>query len=475
MTISGYHLSEQSRQRAEQWPGAHFRPTSEQRDWLRLEDRLVLWRAANQIGKSYAQAWDIVAVARGNHPYRATPRAPVRILVVSYSWEQMDPLLEKLWLFLPKAEIDPKVRYEPGDGLRGYKTPHVTFIDGPGKGSVIYFATYKQGSKRIAGGSYHLIILDEPPPESVWGEIRPRINRYDGQIRVSLTPTPDSPPLQYLRAKVEAGEVVEHQTTLTTEAVTPRGGLFERPWMNQTQIDAFVRDCLPVERAMRVEGSWDPVVAGRYLDNYGPHCLDNSPPPEGARLCVGIDYGTQAGKQRASLVALSAENDLHPEVWVWDECGSDGMSTVEQDAASVLSMLRRNGLSWQDIDVWIGDRSVEAQKMGVYKSNRLLVEHLAHQVGVPASRFPRIRTPRKFAGSVGFGFRLMNGIMGRTHADGAGHFHVHPRCVVFDEAAKTYRGRREDPAKDPLDTVRYIMESEVKVGGAIGSYRVTYG
>lgn len=474
MTPSALHLADEARARAETVALAHFRPTSAQRRWLGIEDRICLWRAANQVGKSYVQAWDLVAFCRGGHGYRSTRKPPVRVLVVSYSWEQMDPLLEKLWQWLPKHEIDPKVRYEPGDGIRGYKNPHIKFVSGPGAGSVIYFATYKQGSKRIAGGSYHLIVLDEPPPESVYGEIRPRINRYDGQIRITLTPTPDSPPLGYLRAKVEAGEIREQQTTLTLDAVTPRGGLIERPWMSQEQIDAFVRDCLPVERAMRVEGSWDPVVTGRYLDNYGPHCLDKSPPPAGARLAVGIDYGTQAGKQRASLVAISQENDLHPEVWVWDEVGSDGMSTVEQDAAGVLGMLRRNGLTWQDIDVWIGDRSVEAQKMGVYKSNRLLAEHLAHQVGIPASRFPRIRTPRKFAGSVGWGFRLMNGIMGRTHTDGRGHFHVHPRCSVFDGAAKSYRGRKEDAAKDALDTVRYVVESEVRVG-AVGGYRAVYG
>lgn len=224
---------------------------------------------------------------------------------------------------------------------------------------------------------------------------------------------------------------------------------------------------------MRVEGSWDPLVVGRMLDNYGPHCIDASAPPVGARLCVGIDYGTEPGKQRAGLTAINQEHDLEPEVWAWDECGSEGMTTIEQDAADILAMLRRNGLQWYDVDEWIGDRSVEAQKMGVYKSNKLLAQHLAHQLGIPVSKFPRIKTPSKYAGSVGFGFRLMNSTMA-VQADGSCRFHVHPRCTAFDEAAKSWRGRREDAKKDPLDTVRYPMEAVIRVGGWF-SFRAAYG
>ena len=119
------------------------------------------------IGKSLLLALHAIHTARGTHPYRQVAPVPVRILVVGESWEQMDGLLELLWALLPKHEIDPKVSYTSGAGFAGYKRPHVRFVAGPGAGSVIYFATYRQGSRRIAGGKYHLIILDEPPPAPV--------------------------------------------------------------------------------------------------------------------------------------------------------------------------------------------------------------------------------------------------------------------------------------------------------------------
>jgi len=58
--------------------------------------RYVLWRAGNQIGKSHALARLIIKFCRGDLPWQKH-RPPVEILVVSYSWEQMDPLCEKIW------------------------------------------------------------------------------------------------------------------------------------------------------------------------------------------------------------------------------------------------------------------------------------------------------------------------------------------------------------------------------------------
>lgn len=464
-------LGHESVRRGARNPLDYVRLTTPQAQWLRVDQQLAIWRAGNQIGKSYAQAYDIALSATGRHP-RQTHRPPVRILVVSYSLEQMDPLLEKLWALMPKDEIDPKVSYAPGSGLRGYKQPHIKIVSGPGAGSVIHFATYKQGSKRIAGGTYHRIYLDEPPPETVYGEIRPRLNRHAGHLRISLTPTPDAPPMDYLRKKVEAGEIYEHHTKLSIAAVTPRGSrLYERPWMSQAQIAAFERDCLEVERLMRMEGAWEPITTDRWLTHYSDRCVMIEPLTPGAKVGVGIDHGTAAGKQRAVLVVVLQLDELAPIVWIVDEVCSDGMTTPDQDAAAILAMLARNDLTYDDVDTWVGDRQVGASHYDARKSNADIRRHLARQLRRPVERCAWIETPTKWSGSVAYGMRLMNSIMGRT-TDGRPNWRVHPRCVESIKAYKTFRGDRRDPGKDVLDAQRYAVEKMVRAGGWHGLHAI---
>lgn len=152
------------------------RLTGPQRAFASNPARRLIWRGANTIGKSVGLAWHVIHALRGTHPFLQLPRPPVRLLVVSESWAQMDPLCEKLWNFLDPGEVDDRVTYSPGEGFRGFREPHIPFVSGPGNptrgkvGSVLHFATYKQGAKRIAGGQFHGIAADEPMPETVFGE-----------------------------------------------------------------------------------------------------------------------------------------------------------------------------------------------------------------------------------------------------------------------------------------------------------------
>lgn len=64
---------------------------------------------------------DLIYTCRGTHPFRkVTHRPPVNAVVLSESWEQMGRaggFMEKLWHLLPKHEIDPKIRFDPGRGI----------------------------------------------------------------------------------------------------------------------------------------------------------------------------------------------------------------------------------------------------------------------------------------------------------------------------------------------------------------------
>lgn len=440
--------------------------TLPQRAWLNLRGPRLLWRAANQVGKSRGLAKKILHFIRRTGPYADRPRRPVKILVMSFSKEQMEPLHEKLWQLLPRDEIGPGVEFEPGFGFRG-KPPRIRFTSGPGAGSLIVFATYKQGSRRAAGGTFDIVALDEPVEERIWGEVQPRVlHGNPGEVWVTFTPTPDSPPLDYLRELVKTGQVVELHTELSLRNVTLETG---KPLLSQRQIDEYIGSLLAVEKDMRVRGGWDIVTTERALDNWGPHCVGIHAPPHGAYVAVGIDHGAGSGKQAAGVVVIDGAHGLHPRAWVLNEHVAEGFTTPEQDARAIVAMLSSVGLNYDDVDLWIGDRASGMNKFDIRKTNQDLRRYLAQVLGRDSRTLKWIETPRKWDGSVMYGFRLMNAMMGRRtdpqgqpDAGALPHFIVHPRCAKFAAAAAKWNWRPKDPAKDVLDCVRYPVERVVQ-------------
>lgn len=447
----------------------HRRWTRPQLEYLSVLTRLALWRAGNQCGKSEALAADIVWTARGDHPFREVrPNGPgpVEILVVSYSERQMKPLIWKIWQLLDKREIDPKLSCTKGGGLKGYKDPHITFVAGPGAGSVIYFATYKQGTEALAGPTLDAVFCDEPMSEEVYGELQPRLIRRNGSMRITMTPTPESPPQLWLRDKLKEDREgaaaqgrpprwTEIQTTINEENLTPQGGLEGvglRPFKVQSEIDEIIADYLADELPMRRDGAWEAVQSNRMLLNYGDACVIHYTPSAELVWVVAVDHGVKAGRQAALLIGYDTKSLT---AYVLDEYRSDGRSSTPDDARAIHKMLRDNGLSWRDIDYWVGDRahSGDARSSGAGKSNALLHRALCAEFDVESRAAMRaglwIATANKGAGSMMAGFRMVNSML-RT-----GELLVHARCVSLDDSARNWAGALQDPRKDILDAWSY--------------------
>ncbi len=451
-----------SRERAQRSGLDYVRLTEPQRIVAQDAAQRVIWRDGNQLGKSYFLAWEILHRLRGTHPYKTTHRPPIRALVASVSLEQMMPLMEKLWELAPKDELSHKCGFDPGRGLTG-KPPRLVFTSGPGKGSVLSFATYKQGTTRIAGGTYHLVGLDEPPTEQMWGEVQPRLMRQNGDLICTFTPTPDMPDLGWLREMVEAEAVEEHNFGLTEANCWIAGA--PRPFKTQEEIDEYAATLLEHERAMRIDGAWEPLTKGAWLTNFSEKNTRSDRPLDGAYLGVGIDHGAAAGKQAAVLFAAMDRHGRQPRVWWWDETLSDGLTTPAQDAQAILDMLARNGLTMLDVDEWVGDRPTGESKHHIRKSNKALRIQLCHIAGIPLHRARVIHTPHKWGGSLTYGMRMLNGLFGTVDDDGIPIATVHPRCKRFIAFALNFKGDRRDPLKDVGDAGRYIMERTIKVRG----------
>lgn len=450
-TRSAAELFREGADRAELARLNHPRLTRPQREFASATDRFLLWDGGNSIGKSYGHAFDLVHFTRGSHPWRSVPIGPRKVMVAGFSFAQMDPLMEKLWMMLPKGEVDPKLYYQPGQGIMGFKERVIPFVAGPGRGSVIYLTTYEQGPQRIMGFQGHRLSMDEPPPAPVYAEARPRLNTYKGELRITMTPTPESPPLEYLRKELTDGHIRMMKTSYNQENITVHGGLVPWPWKLQADIDEDIASYLPDERPMREHGDFDPLVAGRWLERFTEENITDAdlPGDVGWYLAVAVDHGTRPGREWATLCAGSTDGDY----WIVDESHVPGVTTMAEDARGILVMLDRNGLSWMDVDHWIGDRATSESFYGSAKSNSDLQTELAALLGLSRQRAAdgglRFKTMFKDRGSVRRGFQVMNTMAARKR------LHVRRRCQGFIQGARSFAGDMNAEEKDPLDSARY--------------------
>lgn len=448
-------LAEESQVRAERNPLDFVAGTKPQEAFWSLEGPEGLWRDGNQMGKSFAQAVDINWRCTGTHPY-VTPhkRPPYHVVVASVSYEQMIPLMQKLWETAPKHWLEPTCGYEAGRGLTGRPPRLVYRRDSPGRGSTVTFATYKAGTTRIAGYTVDDFRLDEPPPESYYGEVRPRIMRRRGILRVTMTPGPDMPPQDWYRKRVARGRVQQVNYGLTEENVWPRG--YPAPWLYQDEIDEAAADMLPYERAMRLGLAWSMKVEGAAIPSWSQDLIRRVTLQDvaGWWLVVGIDHGAshQAGKQAAVLLAVSDPASDRPRVAVLGEAVSESMTTPEHDAEAILALLASRGLHYDHVDQWVGDVPTGSERYAIRKSNRDLRKELARQLGRPLRRTRKIDTPRKWSGSRTYGTRLLNALCHRQH------FQVDPQAETLARGLSEWDGDPYHPLKDVVDAARYATE-----------------
>lgn len=439
----------------------------------------VLWCDANQLGKSYAQAFDYIHDARGTHPWRPSrPLTPQAIASVSF--EQMEPLMEKLWDLVPRHEIDPDIEFAPGRGITG-KPPRIVFVDGPGKGSLIKFATYKQGSTRIAGATLPKLGLDEPPPEQFYGEVQPRLFRMSGVLRVTMTPTPDMPDQTWYKRRVEAGSVKLINHGLSAESLHPKhwgnadveAKLAEVltnldphpvPFRYQWEIDEYAEKLLDHEKGMRLRGEWHAAVQDRMIPAFTePRHVKRVELHEiaGWFLFVGSDHGAQSGKERMMLGAIKDRGTTRPRVVWLEEYTPEGITRPEDDADGLLDMLQRRGLTIDDVDMFVGDIATGSERWAIKKSNKDLRRELGARLKRRLSDVPRFLTPRKFATSMTYGCGLLNTLFSRFEEDGTPHALVDPRCPEFVDFCNRFNGDKHHATKDVGDAGRYPVERAI--------------
>jgi hypothetical protein len=459
--------------------------TNPQRQLFDSPYRLTVSWGANGIGKSVGAAELCRRALAGELYWQPKRRNGRTVILCGKTWSQVGVTLGYFWELVDPRWFREKIRFE-GGRLMGQRLAVFDIVAGPGKGGQLRCGTFN--AENLAGPRAEVVITDEPLPENVHNELWPRLFGRGGRMYETFTPTMGtSHKLDYLWTLVDDETkpyIGEIQTELTLDAVTPRGGLYEIPWVTTQEIEELVGGMSAAVRAIRTGRSRTPEMKDAYYSAWGDHLRIDGLPPwmeealnsgENIPIGVGIDHGSKPGAQRAVLVAV-LRRGIRSRVHVLDEYTGDGRTESEEDAQGIIDMLRRNRLKIQDVDQWVGDRAHGGFSGGGKKSNFRLMQAIAETLGISTSKrgwiekLPKtssgarcplasIKTPYKRDRSVFEGADIIHRLMVKSKPDEAGqdYYTVDRKCEQLDQDHREWRGGKNEPAKDGCDAERYIV------------------
>ena len=464
MLADAYVAAAAIQRRMEEQPLAWMRWLPVQDRYLRCAERFRLLRAGNQaLGKTTVALADLLWHALGEHPYRECSAAG-EYWIICASWSQSIAIQAKLRALMPDSRLHPDTIYTSARGFRG-KNPAVEVRHKSGAYSMIRFRTTQQGTLNLAGATINGALFDEPPAsEAVYAEVVKRVLSTGGWVSIAMTPI--GAPIEWIRSAAQEGRVVDLHQPLTPEALIPVGGrrprrlldgtMCDQEWIAQIEIQTPSHE-IPV----RVHGEWEVRTTDRYFDVFrssgtAAHVHESAPPGE-VTLSLGIDHGSQPGKQIAVLVAVDARGD-YPRIYVVDHyVDQAGTATPEEDATGILAMLHRNGLRWRDLDYVYGD-IVHMKGSIRQKSNKDLARHLCRRLGLaPDSLYPVIRTVKRGQANQRWAVRVASRWLYHQMIREGG-IGFHPRCARLIDALDKYHPDRDDESKDPVDALRYALD-----------------
>jgi hypothetical protein len=436
--------------------------------WLPLQAKFLadpsaikLIRAGNQtIGKTTVALTEVHWRCIGEHPHFSVEPPPVEFWVVCAEVAQSISIQQKFHA-IAHTYLDDSTEFDDVRGYRGRQT-----VAKYANGSIVRFKTTNQSSISFAGATLTGGILFDEPPKSarLFSEAQKRVLRHGGVVLLALTPV--NAPCEWLRKLCEEGVVSDHHTELTPDQLIPVGEVEplhsrhpttrELVPMDAAYIEALEKVTVAYEVPVVVHGEWEMRTEGRYFGAFDDILMvSDGCDAATVSVCLGIDYGSKEGKQCAVLCLVEeGDSGVAKRVWVWDCYVGAENSGLDGDARGILEMLRRNGLSWKQIDKAFGDRIY--MRGAEHKSNRDLMKAVSRTLRIPDSSLrPRLRTVKKGGnsrGSVSVGGRWLHQLMVQ------GGMFVHPRCQLYIDAFNKWDFTDDKHGhKDKIDSVRYAL------------------
>lgn len=411
-----------------------FRPSPVLADFVaNEEDRLVLVRAANRVGKTRHATFKAAKFAV-DHPesrgrFCGPSRRQVQDVVGRYLSEFLAPHLHR------------SSYYTPG---RGWNQPTIRLRNG----SLIQLRSYEDHPTAHAGDELDFAVLDEPPPAHIYLETLARLMSRRGRCWITLTPV--GRPVDWLREVVEADGSPWRQyvAAFSREAC---------PWYTEDQVRTWLEtmEASPWEYDQRIRGAWDGVTLDRFFAGFSESNVDEAAIDAGTdvEVALAIDHG-EVGANTVGLLlvwgggaprtGLSWAPQAGRHVWVLDEhVSEDGDSEVEH-AAGLVAMLKRHGIRPSEVKIAVGDTN----RRGNWRVNDMLTAEVARQL-------KRKHAPFRFVAATkdrNWGHRVVNGAFRRRE------LFVHPRCEAVTRTLRHWKGGKtgEDGAlSHAADALRY--------------------
>ena len=440
-----------------------YRPSKPQLEVHKSTDNIVLFRAANQLGKTMCGAAETLYYMRGHSPYKDLShiKPPITAWAIVHSWEQSKIIQKKVHELIGADEYaEDSPEYAEGRGYRA-KNPWFKLKNG----SMLFFKTANQGTLGAASGTISWAWCDEPIPQTLFGEVAARLLRKRGRMLLTMTPIGGGD-LTWLKNLTETKppKVKDIHAALSVENTTPidLDGTKLEPLLTETDVNRVADTYLSIDRGARLEGSWDVGVPldGRIFEHFNENCISDSPCPVGEyKFSIGIDHGHLPGSQCAILIAVSQDDNT---VYVLDEYfaagGDKELGTAKRHARAIIAMIRRNGLEPLQINRWTGDRPHGGGKHGGRMSNALLRSAFEHILDYPQNSCPfRIYTAHKPRWSVYYGCQLIH------EKQVQGKFIVHPKCKRLIRSISSWTLKKSGAMdrlsewKHAIDALRYAV------------------
>lgn len=454
-------------------PARYIRWLPLQDKFLRDPSRIKLLRAGNQSsGKTTVALHEMICRCMGTHPHFATRKPPIHGWVICASREQSVPIQQKFMDLLPEDVLINADDFHPTKGFPFHNT-----VARFKNGSTVRFKTTNQGTLVFAGATLDVVLFDEPPTsESLFSEVKFRIQRRAGSMLLAMTPI-NAGPMDWLKDLVDRGVISETWSRLTPEIMIPVGEREPIRLMDGTPCDAgwiakLWDESLPSEAAIRLDGDWEARSGDRYFPafrRWPSHIGEPEVTGEDWRVLVGIDHGEDIAKQVAVLcLARMVKDDGRKrfQIVVLDEYATDTYSSTEDDAEGILAMLSRNGLNWSHVDEAWGDREVRsgAQRLSGKGNGELFDEMMRiirkqdwYSSGVRLRHIQTVkRGEGRLQGSTRNGCEFLHQRMLKD-----GEFSVAPGCKRLIEALDRWDGSKNSVHKDPIDALRYALQSYI--------------
>ena len=421
-------------------------------DWQRrvvMDPSLrILERGGNKTGKTATISWTCSMFMDGAHPTIQRPTGPARLLyvVADLANAYADDVCVGLREFLPESKWHADTKYSELKGFtvhgrRGYKHHN---------GDTIIFRSGTQDGQAIAGVWSHIVLVNEPPMRSRWGEIMRAAALIAGcVVLVGFTPIDDhgvSRDVLWLRSIVdEAGSEWSEHVVPLTHANAPH----RRP----EDIDRQIRDMPEWERGQSRDADWEGPAPARRIASFGPDSVMFVDPgqwqmlpgmDDTRELSLGLsaDHGELDAKEHWLLYAYQEGGE--PIVWVLDEYCSTGETSIETDVDGVLKMLKPWGISLDMVDRWHGDTN-SAGKSHLGKINDVFARAFRSATGTQVQILNAMKGP----GSVQLGIRVL------IQAFSNQRLHINDRASRLKRACNRWDGKSGSEYKDALDTLRY--------------------